>query len=319
MNPWKPKALPLAPDAPVRVVDNRTFLLGLDELYRNAMKALESERLLPCARKVAETLHIQPATVPIEGYYHETPALEEYFRWMRSLQEQDESAEARVKQLHEFQVLWEVTSSPLYGRPQRKGKLLPVGRDALSQALGDMVPNWSVEGLTKAAYAAALQFDDYSLVGLAARTKDAVVLTGTRESVVLYAEPVVYGLHRGPEPGYEWRVDEELAAAANRFIATFNGFVPDALPRAEAASAQRYYKAYADNEILGRCVRLGQTKDGSQHYHWAIIVKALSGGRFELGVDDFWNKDIWTTAKYRETQGSPERMKPLSKDRGFRK
>ncbi len=110
---WKPKSLPSFLNAPVRAVDNRAFLLGLDGLYRSSMKALESERLLPCARAVAEALHVQPANVPIEGYYHETPALEEYFRWMRSLQEQDEKAEAQVKHLPEFQLLWEVTNSPL--------------------------------------------------------------------------------------------------------------------------------------------------------------------------------------------------------------
>jgi hypothetical protein len=319
MNPWKPKSLPLSPNTPVRLIDNRVFLLGLDELYRNAMKMLESERLLPCARTVAETLHLQPADVPIESYYHETPALEEYFRWMRRLQEQDENAEAGVKHLPEFQLLWKVTNSPLYGRPQREGKLFPTGRDPLSQALKDTAPNWSGAGLTKAAYAAALQFDDYSLVGLAARTQDAVVLTALRESVVLYAEVVRLALFREPKLDYEWRVDEGLAKAANRFIETFNRFVPDALPRAEAASAERYYKAYTDSEILGRCVRLGQTPDGRQHYHWAIMVKTLSRNRFELAVDEFWTKDIWTTKKYRETQGSPATMKPFSKERGSRR
>jgi hypothetical protein len=283
------------------------------------MKVLESERLLPCARAVAEALQVQPANVPIEGYYNDTPALEEYFRWMHSLQEQDESAEARVKHLPEFQLLWEVTNSPLYGRPQREDKLFPVGRDPLSQALRDTVPHWTVDGLTKAAYTAALQYDDCSLVGLAARAQDAVVLTATRESVVLYAEVVKFGLHREPELEYKWRVDEALAKAANRLIETFNRFLPGALPRAEAASAERYYKAYADNEILGRCVRLGQTIDGSQYYHWAIVVKVLSGSRFELGVDPFWSKDIWTTKKYRETQGSPDHMKPFSNDRDFRR
>ncbi len=318
MSLWKPKALPLSAKATTRLVDNRSFLLGLDELYRNSMKVLESGRLLPSARAVAEALHVQPANVPIEGYYHETPALEEYFRWMRSLQEQDETAEAQVKHLPEFQLLWEVTNSPLYGRPQREGKLLPVGRDPLSQALRDTMPHWGVDGLTKAAHAAALKFDDYSLVGLAARIQDAVVLTAARESAVLYAEVVRLSLRREPELEYQWRVDPALAEAANRFIEAFNRFVPGALPRAEAASAKRYYQAYADSEILGRCVRLGQTLDGSQYYHWAIVVKVLPGNRFELGVDEFWSKEIWTTQKYRETQGSPDHMKPFSKGRDSR-
>ena len=300
MTLWKPKALPLAPTETTRLVDNRSFLLGLDELYRNAMKRFERDELLPCAREVADALHIQPASIPIEGYYSETPALEEYFRWMRSLQEQDEKTEARVKQLPEFQLLWEVTNSPLYGRAQRKGMLFPVGRDPLSQALQDTAPHWTVEGLTKAAYAAAIQFDDYSLVGLAARIQDAVVLTSARESAVLYLEMVPLGLDPGPELEYQWRVDPALAEAANRFIEAFNRFVPEALPRAEAANAEVYYDAYSDSKIIGRCVRLGHTPDGSQYYHWAIAVTAWSEKQFEMSVHEFWSKDIWTTQKYRE-------------------
>jgi len=309
MNPWKPKFLPLPPNTTVKVVDNRMLILGLDELYRNAMKAFESETLLPCARKVAQTLQVQPAKLSAEGYYHETPALQEYFRWMRSLQEEKESAEANVRHLREFQLLWDVTNSPLYGRPQREGRLFPFGRDPLSQALEDTKPDWSVERLVKAAYDAALEYDDISLVGLAARTRDPVVLTATRESVVLYAEVVTLGYHEEPKFRYEWCVDEALEATANRFIETFNRFVPGALPRAESANAEHYYKAYADNEIIGRCVRVGKTEDGSQHYHWAIAITRSSLLEYELAVDEFWSKTIWTTERYREAQGSPGRMK----------
>ena len=45
-------------------VDNRIFLLGLDNLYRNAMKGYESRTLLACARVVAQQLQVQPADDP---------------------------------------------------------------------------------------------------------------------------------------------------------------------------------------------------------------------------------------------------------------
>lgn len=51
-----------------RIVDNRTFLLGLDYLYRNAMKRHECGELLRCARHVAAALRVAPAAVPVEGY-----------------------------------------------------------------------------------------------------------------------------------------------------------------------------------------------------------------------------------------------------------
>jgi hypothetical protein len=57
------------------VVDNRVFLLGLDELYRESMKTHERSELLICARETADALSVAPADVPIEGYYTEDEAL----------------------------------------------------------------------------------------------------------------------------------------------------------------------------------------------------------------------------------------------------
>jgi hypothetical protein len=66
-----------------RVVDDRTFLLGLDELYRSAMKKHERDELLGCARTLSTALGIAPADVPVEGYYSEDEMLSEYFRRMQ--------------------------------------------------------------------------------------------------------------------------------------------------------------------------------------------------------------------------------------------
>jgi hypothetical protein len=291
------------------IIDDRTLVLGLDELYRTAMKRFESHALLTSARAVVQHLGLELASGPIEGYYHETPELTEYFRSMRSLQHVDEKRESEVSGLPEFQLLWRLTNSPLYGRPQRKGKLLPVGRDPLSQALKDADTKWNVEHLVKLAYEAALKHDDFSLVGLAARTQDAVALTAVRESTVLYAEVMVLGMMREPEYKYEWRVEPALAEAANRFIETFNQFVPNGLPRAEAANADRYFKACTDNDAIGRCVRIGQLPDESSYYHWAIAVKQTASGKVELAVDEFWSEHVWTTQIYRKVQGRPGRMK----------
>src|SRR6266550_2354512 len=64
-----------------RVVDDRTFLLGLDELYRTGIKPHERTELLVAAREVASALGIPPAAAdaPVEGYYGEDDQLREYF------------------------------------------------------------------------------------------------------------------------------------------------------------------------------------------------------------------------------------------------
>ena len=70
-----------------RVVDNRVFLLGLDELYREKMKLHERGGLLNAARTTCGALGVEPQNGPVEGYYSEDEFLTEYFQRMRALQE----------------------------------------------------------------------------------------------------------------------------------------------------------------------------------------------------------------------------------------
>jgi hypothetical protein len=250
-----------------------------------------------CARRVAAALHVLPAPVPAEGYYAEDQQLTEYFQLVRALQEVDEGATSAVDSLPQFQRLRNVTSAPLYGRPQHRGTLLPAGRDALSQALLDTFPEWTVGGLITAAHSTAQETDEFSLVGLAARVQDAVVLTAVRESVVLYAEVVEGSALDPPRPQYVWKVDEDLAWQARRFIDTFNTLFREELPAPEPAQAEHYWHAYDDNEILGRCVRLGydDTVLPIRHYHWAIC----RGAHGEFAVQELWKPELWTTTRYR--------------------
>jgi hypothetical protein len=291
-----------------RVVDNRTFLLGLDKLYRDAMKPHESGELLNCARRVAAALNATPASVPVEGYYTESHELTEYFGLMRALQAVDEKSTPTVASLPEFRRLLEVTSAPLYGKAIGAGKLLPTGRDPLSQALYETMPDWSLPRLIETAYKAAQESDDFSLVGLAARIRDAVVLAATRESVVLYAEMMEGSALFPPRPKYVWNVDKELAEQARRFIDTFNRLFNEKLPPPEPAHAASYWHAFADNEILGRCVRLGYNDAVSPvlQYHWAIC----SRGNFV--VQEFWHTEVWTTERYRAAIGYSHRCPDLS-------
>ena len=276
------------------IVDNRVLLLGLDRLYREAMQPHERGELLSCARTVAETLNIKPALVPVEGYYADDPHLTKYFSLMRALQDTEENRTAEVVALPEFRRLLQVSSAPLYGRPVQRGKLLPVGRDALSEALWATGPEWTVGGLTMAACAAAREADDISLVGLAARVKDSVVLAALRESVVLYAEMVLAGLP--PPREFLWQVDDELAEGARRFVDTFNALFGDDLPAPISEYADVYWAACEGTEILGRCVRLGESDTPPvRYYHWAIC-RALDG---DFTVQEVWDQRIWTTELYR--------------------
>jgi hypothetical protein len=278
-----------------RVVDDRMFLLSLDDMYRTAMKRHERSELLACARAVASALDRQPAHVPVEGYYTEGEDLTEYFLLMRALQALDASHVPAVRRLDEYQRLLDVVTSPLYGRPVGSGMLLPMASDPLTLALESTRPEWTIARLTEAACSIARSSNDFSLVALASLTADAVVLSALRESVVLYAHIAVLCVSAPVEPRYVWTVTEEVAKRAARFVATFNALFDENLPKPVAANASQYWSKNVAFGILGRCVRIGH--DGGlppRHYHWAVT--RTEGG---LSVVDFWSPDIWTTERYR--------------------
>jgi len=280
-----------------RVVDNRVMLLGLDELYRTAMKGHERTELLACAQRVSTALHQAPADVPVEGYYSEDSALTTYFRLMRTLQTVSLERAPEVEAIPEFHRLLTVTSSPIFGSPVREN-LLPTGRDPLSAALLAIdLAQWSVPLLTAEAAKAARAADDFSLVGLAARAEDPVVLAALRESVVLYAM-VVTGGFAAPRFEYVWQVDPALAAAAQHFVDGFNGLFGSELPPPTAQYAHIFGDAFGGAEVVGRCVRLGQTADRPVHYyHWAVCRDSED----QLAVHEFWHDQVVTTKRYRRS------------------
>lgn len=283
------------------IVDDRVFLLGLDDLYRRAMMRHESTELLACARRVARELGVSPAAVPVEGYYVASAQLTEYFRLIRALQTLNRTSASQMAKSRELRRLQTVLSAPLFGRAVQGDALLPGARDSLSDAVeesGADPAGWTVASLVALASARARATGDISLVGLAALVGDAVVLAASRESMVLYA---LSGATAAPPmeelPGvmYVWRVTEELARRASRFVSTFNALFADALPEPIAGNAKLFFDAADQDAIVGRCVCLGQTTSPPRFYHWAI--RRRPDGTSE--VEEFWASEIWTTARYR--------------------
>jgi hypothetical protein len=282
------------------------FLLGLDELYREAMKRHERDELLRCAREAAGSLSAAAADVPIEGYYSEDQRLTEYFRLVRSLQQVPKAREPEVAGLTGFQRLKQVTESPIFGPPCNGRFLLSVGEDALSVALKKTFPAWTVENLTSAAYACAAESSDFSLVALAALSRDAVVLAALRESAVLYAM-FVGGSAMRSEPEYVWEVDEIIQQRAAQFVETFNDLFGERLPRPAPENAREFWMASSERKVIGRCVRVGfdDSVRPIRHYHWAIDRDA----KYRAVVNEFWDTEIWTTARYRAEQEANERRR----------
>jgi hypothetical protein len=280
-----------------RLIDNYLFLLGLDHLYRETMKQHESGELLECARQVLQALKLRPDTVPVEGYYHVTSELTEYFLSIRSLQKLNQDRLPTIAKLPEFQRLNQVLGSPIFGIAVPSAHLFPLIKDPLTMALEKTYPDWTVPNLTASAHAIAQNGKDISLVGLGAWVKNEMMLAALRESIVLYAGIMEMAAMHPPKPRYIWQVDKELAERANLFIETFNRLMKENIPRANPQNAQAYWEAGDQKSIIGRCVRLGGDNSVSptRYYHWAI---RRSHGD-SLMVHEFWHHEVWTTERYR--------------------
>lgn len=121
------------------------------------------------------------------------------------------------------------------------------------------------------------------------------MLTAARESVVLYADWIA-GCTLAPDPpDYIWNVDPALVEQARRLIDAFRVLFSDELPPPEPARAELYWHACEENEILGRCVRLGYNDATSPvlQYHWAICRRD-----YALEVHEFWHPELWTSERY---------------------
>jgi len=281
-----------------RIVDNRVFLLGLDELYRESVKAHERDELRACARETARTLSVTPTEVPVEGYYSEDQQLAEYFRLVRALQQVPIHRESELESVGGYLRLKQVIESPIFG-PRFDGDcLLTAGEDSLSFALNNTTPEWDIENLTSTAYQCALDSDDFSLVALAALARDSVVLAALRETVVLYAKAAVFGCEVIPDPEYVWQVDDVVESRARRFVEEFNRLFNESLPQPNAENAEIFWHACDASMLIGRCVRIGfdDSVQPIRQYHWAIDPHP----KHTLITRDFWDTDIWTTQRYRE-------------------
>lgn len=288
----------------VRVITDQVLVLGLDGLYREAMKAQESDALLDCARAVARRLRVSPATGPVEGYYTETPELTEYFQTMRALQECRSERRDILEDSRAFHRLEEVTSSPLFGVSCGRGdSLLPRACDPLFFALESAAPEtYSVAGLAESARRFAVDLEDASLVGLAACTGDPVLIAALRETVVLYAADYSWGIDDQPEVAYRWAVSDPVLERVSGFVTEFNALFAEHLPLPRPEGAPFYWDAYEENDPHGRCVRIAvdpRRPDGN--YHWGVY-RVPDGS---LAVEEFWSDRLWTTSYYSGHQVFP--------------
>jgi hypothetical protein len=167
-------------------VDDRAFVVGLSELFREEMKSYEAATLLPIAEAACKVLGLSPVMVPVEGYYTESVELERYFRLIRALQDADIHEVSPDPGKDTIYRLREVLTSPAMGRVEDNDRVLPRTTSPLGEALR-ILSNWSIDALSRQAVQ-LVRKDDAGLVAVAASSGDPVALCVARESMALVAD-----------------------------------------------------------------------------------------------------------------------------------
>lgn len=284
-------------------VDDRVFVVGLSELFRQEMKAYEVATLLPLAEAACEALNLSPATVPVEGYYWESEDLERFFRLVRALQ----SAEMRTvspgpgeRAIHRLRTVF---SSSAMGRVEESDYVLPRASSPFGEALR-ISADWSVDGVSGEAQH-LVRSSDAGLVAVACATGDPIAVCVARESVALTAATELMAV---VSPHFVWSVSERVVDVAERFVSSLAEATGIVLPKPEAASSRVYGEAAKHAELADRCIMVG-ARLGTSHpfYHWYIAAS-----RGTLAVRDFWSSEIWTTEAMRN---SPPANRPAAGQR----
>lgn len=282
------------------VVDDRAFVIGLSEMFREEMKTYEVTTLLPLAETACKALDLSPVMIPIEGYYTESVELERYFRLIRALQLADIREAPPGFGKDAIYRLHEVLTSPAMGRVEDSDRILSRTTSPLGEALC-ILSNWSIDGLSRQA-AQLVGTEDAGLIAVAATAGDPVALCVARESMALVAD---VELADTEVPEFVWAVSERVAEVAGRFVSVLAETTGIVLPEPAAASSRPYGQAARDAELVGRCILIGERFGNPYpYYHW--YIDSHDG---QLTVKDFWSSNVWTTADLRHT---PINMRPAT-------
>lgn len=272
------------------VVDNRLFVVGLSELFRQEMKIYEVQVLLPLAEEACNALRLPPADVPIEGYYYESDALAKFFRLIRALQQKEIKDVSGFSDLKAFEKLRRVLCSPAMGRVENFDQLLPQTTSPFGESLR-FLSDWSIDALSKQARKFVRQ-DDAGLLAVASATGDPMALCIARESSALLSCVEMAALET---PDYAWHVSEDVSKVAHRFVSALAESTGILLPEPKASSARIYGQAAEGADLYGRCILVGQQIGNPYpYYHWYIDSNETG-----LVVKDFRSSAIWTTETLR--------------------
>lgn len=321
-------------------INNFTFFAAIDDLVRKSMKEFET-RLLPVVIQACEETGVPIRQVPIEGYYHETTKLRDYFIHLSALQDNfTETVTDAVRKLHD------IYSRPVFGLAPGKWTVLNQGEGVISHPDGRIQksiisPMYDTLGLATRKVMAeqgpdALGIDaimdategfetGVHLVGFSVmvdRTykreqnkpmyNPVATTMGAETTVLSRFKPVTLG------GGLISYVSEEVEQKGMEIVAAYNELFR-AHPEGQGLQLPTekwviFRKADDMNfdKIPGRCVSIAvdSTQIPEIHYHWAVVRGDEIGDYEGLRVLEFRSDELVTTEKFRQIIKASPNGKP---------
>lgn len=327
--------VPVSP-RPKAKMDERTLVHGLIVMFQRALSASIKRELYGCAQRVADELGLEPSRSRsgIPDFCKGDAILSHYFQIVEELRHA--CWQQRVDAMPEFQRIASVMTSPLFGLATSRSSAVTMGsfgcgfvsgcggsssandhkvqmstpKDAFARAVCTIeqdlilgrVATWSIDELTTMAQSIAAEADDVSLVGLAARVGDPMLM------ILARLQPKAgRTLDDDPEDEFDWQVGPAFAASVGAFVDVANKLLDAELPAPTADNASAYFWASTGISLGGQCVPLGMLRLGYRNkhgtYHWAIrephMVSRLSGPEAEQFVDTkLWDSERYTRELY---------------------
>ncbi|MEZ6050702.1 MAG: hypothetical protein R3C02_04810 [Planctomycetaceae bacterium] len=147
-----------------RIVNNRVFLLGLDELYREASEQHERNELYSVPKTPLLLFRLLSRQMSPSKATTENEELTEYFRLVRALQRVPKHRESELDSLDEFARLKLVTESRIFGPSSRWQFLLPVGKRLLIRCTDENFSRLEHRKPNERRIRVRLNSDDFSLI-----------------------------------------------------------------------------------------------------------------------------------------------------------
>lgn len=291
-------------------ITNEDFFFMIENQIRDWMKVEEEKIYLPIARELLKKSGISLHDLelyPVEGYYHESEGLREYFKLLRNFQHNEKVYE-KLKPCEELTKLQNLCHNDIWGiEDERERSKSPLRRRydivTLTMESKKIFPDqdenpwpWTIERIMNGL---SSYFDNRTnLVELAYLINNPKLICCAAETNCMYRMFACisgsYSMGPVAKEIYHWKVDKDVEEMGARLIAEYNKLLSE--DRVLVVPSLDNHIRLEKSPKLPRVSMLGYVLKTNQYYHWILDE--------DYKLIDKYSQEIITTESYTKKQGT---------------